>query len=152
MADDFAVQVPSDKCYLSTVRSFCRTLLTALVGDSSTESIDEVVLAVDECCANIIRHRSESLQDGRIRVEVRHMDGLVEFRLRAFCRPDDIACIKPRDLEDVRPGGLGTYIVNSVMDHVAFEDDQDQPGCLALLLTKRFDPTSGSIEPPKTEC
>ena len=49
----------------------------------------------------------------------------------------DIEKVKPRDLSDVRPGGLGTHFIREVMDEVVFLVSPE--GCGNLLkLVKRI--------------
>ncbi|HSV29369.1 MAG TPA: ATP-binding protein [Candidatus Omnitrophota bacterium] len=85
----------------------------------SMEVIQDVVLAVDEACQNIIRHAYQG-GDGDIRVQVAHEAGALVVRLIDYAPPVDVAKICPRALEDVRPGGLGTHFMRQVMDEVSF--------------------------------
>jgi anti-sigma regulatory factor (Ser/Thr protein kinase) len=62
----------------------------------------------------------------------------VRLRIGSFCRARDCAAIKPRELQDVRPGGLGTSFIERLMDRVAFEPEPDRPDCVALVLEKLF--------------
>lgn len=85
----------------------------------SEDVAHDVVLAVDEACQNIIRHAYGG-EDGAIQVQVRRDDGRLVVRLIDFAAPVDCARIEPRDLDDLRPGGLGTHFIRAVMDEVAF--------------------------------
>ena len=58
------------------------------------------------------------------------------FRIGDFCTPEDLPNIKPRDLSDVRPGGLGTHFIGEIMDRVGYEPEPGRPGRLALVLEK----------------
>jgi sigma-B regulation protein RsbU (phosphoserine phosphatase) len=133
----FAVSIPLDPLYLQSVRQFYGSVLEPRCG---AEEAGRIVLALDECCANVIRHRNPAIGDGSIHVEAEVGEAHAVFRLRAFCRRDDVSRIKPRDLEDVRPGGLGTHIVREVMDAVAFEPDAERPECVALVMRKTWTP------------
>jgi anti-sigma regulatory factor (Ser/Thr protein kinase) len=53
-------------------------------------------------------------------------------------RQVDPALIKSRDLEDIRPGGLGVFIIQSVMDAVAYQ--HRDTGGMRLMMAKRIDP------------
>jgi anti-sigma regulatory factor (Ser/Thr protein kinase) len=100
--------------------------------------LHDVVLAVDEACQNIIRHAYQG-GDGAIRVTVgRDAMGLV-INLIDFAPPVDVAKICPRALDDLRPGGLGTHFIRSVMDEVSFLPPPPGAGNL-LQLIKRIDP------------
>jgi sigma-B regulation protein RsbU (phosphoserine phosphatase) len=81
--------------------------------------VDDLVLAVDEACQNIIRHAYRG-DDGDIVVQLGCEAGHLVVRLIDFAPPVDVAAICPRSLDDVRPGGLGTHFIRTVMDEVAF--------------------------------
>lgn len=49
----------------------------------------------------------------------------------------DLSQIRSRDLEDIRPGGLGVFIIQSVMDAVAYQHRAE--GGMRLLMSKRVD-------------
>ena len=42
--------------------------------------------------------------------------------------------MRPRDLDDIRPGGLGTHFIREVMDRVAFLTPADGRGNLLELI------------------
>lgn len=90
-----------------------------LVGAADDEARD-IVLAVDEACQNIIRHAYGGTGDGDIVVELRRRPGRVVVLLRDFAEPIDVSQVKPRSLEELRPGGLGTHFMREVMDEVDF--------------------------------
>ena len=85
----------------------------------SPRTVADVSLAVDEACQNVIRHAYAGAP-GEIVVAVeRQTDDLV-VHIRDFAREIDPAQVKPRDLEDLRPGGLGTHFIREVMDATDF--------------------------------
>ena len=45
-----------------------------------------------------------------------------------FAENVDIDTIKSRDLEDIRPGGLGVHIIHQVMDSVEYKNNTDGKG------------------------
>ncbi len=83
-------------------------------------TVHDVVIAVDEACQNIIRHAYGDGQIGDIIIEVTRRGDTLLFYLRDFARPVDTDKIGPRDLDDMRPGGLGTHFIRTVMDEVEF--------------------------------
>lgn len=97
-----------------------------------------IVLAVDEACANIIRHSYEGAVDKPILCEGQLEDGTISFILRDFGKKVDPSCIQSRDLGDVRPGGLGVHFMRKVMDTVEFEDCGAGGTCLTMR--KRLPP------------
>lgn len=95
----------------------------------------DVVLAVDEACQNIIRH-AYSGRDGDIVVQMGRDDHALMVRLIDFAPPVDIARIAPRPLDEVRPGGLGTHFIRSVMDEVEFLPPPQGAGNLLQMIKR----------------
>jgi sigma-B regulation protein RsbU (phosphoserine phosphatase) len=96
----------------------------------------DVVLAVDEACQNIIRHAYKGA-DGDIAVQLSKDGDRLVVRLIDFAPPVDATKICPRALDDLRPGGLGTHFIRSVMDEVAFLPPPE--GCGNMLqMVKRM--------------
>ncbi|MDA1001127.1 MAG: ATP-binding protein [bacterium] len=114
------MRIPAEPCCLrlmrATVESFC-----AAAGMDEKAGC-RVVLAVDEACTNIIRHSYEGPCEKPIVCEGRIENGDIVIVLRDFGKKVDPARIQPRDLSDVRPGGLGVHFIREVMDDVTFED------------------------------
>jgi sigma-B regulation protein RsbU (phosphoserine phosphatase) len=77
----------------------------------------QLVLAIDEACANIIRHAYGGCGQGRISLSIERHRGRLRFRLRDDAPAVDPGCVKPRDLSECRPGGLGINIIDEIMDH-----------------------------------
>lgn len=99
----------------------------------------DVVLAVDEACQNIIRHAYGCCgRDGDIRVRMTREGECLAVRLIDSAPPVDCATIAPRSLDELRPGGLGTHFIRSVMDRVEFHPAPSGPGNM-LVMTKRID-------------
>ena len=103
--------------------------------DATAQSI---VLAVDEACQNIIVHGYKGRADGEIVLGVfRRRDGIL-VRLRDFAPPVDPAKIKPRALDDIRPGKLGSHFMYEIMDSVEYRPSPDGTGNL-LEMIRRMD-------------
>ncbi len=101
-------------------------LIRAAVGESSRlvgcsdEVARDVTLAVDEACQNIIRHAYKDIPEGEIVIEISRKGGELVILLKDFAPTIDPKTVKPRNLEDIRPGGLGTHLIREIMDEVAF--------------------------------
>jgi anti-sigma regulatory factor (Ser/Thr protein kinase) len=112
-----------------TIKSHPRHLaeVRALVRHAAAEAaLDEqttfnLMLAVDEACANIIRHAYAGDTSQDIIIQASVSDDAVEFRLRDFGRQVDPECMKSRNLEDVRPGGLGCFLIRHAFDEVKYD-------------------------------
>ena len=97
----------------------------------------DIVIAVDEACQNVIRHAYGGSPDGEITLEIRLRGNALIIRLRDFAETIDVSTVKPRDLDDLKPGGLGTHFIREVMDEVAFIQPPSGGGNL-LRMVKRL--------------
>lgn len=98
--------------------------------------VGDIVLAVDEACQNVIRHAYGGESEGEISIELRKRPDAMVIIIRDFADPVDVSKIKPRDLEDIRPGGLGTHLIHEVMDEVDFLPPPIDGGNLLRLVKK----------------
>jgi len=127
-------------------------LVRAAVGKTSQlcglsgDAVHDVVIAVDEAIQNIIRHAYGGAEDGAVELEIVRKPsangtepggGEIIILLRDYAEPVDVSKIKPRDLKDVRPGGLGTHFIREVMDAVDFMIPPKDGGNL-LRMVKRL--------------
>lgn len=98
--------------------------------------VGDIVMAVDEACQNVIRHAYGGECDGDISIELRQRSDAMIIIIRDFADPVDVSKIKPRDIDDIRPGGLGTYLIQQVMDEVDFLPPPIDGGNLLRLVKK----------------
>jgi sigma-B regulation protein RsbU (phosphoserine phosphatase) len=98
----------------------------------------DIVLAVDEACQNIIRHAYCGDPEGSIVLEMERRDDELVVSLRDFAPEVDASRIRPRDLDDVRPGGLGTHFIRECMDRADFVPPPEGRGNL-LRMVKRIE-------------
>jgi len=104
----------------------------------SAKSTADIVLATDEACQNIIRHAYGGESDGVIEFEIEHRGDALVFSLVDHAPTIDPSQVQPRDLDDIRPGGLGTHFIRRVMDEVEFLDPPSGRGNL-LRMVRRID-------------
>ena len=93
---------------------------TALASGCNAKVAAELVLAVNEACMNIIQHAYKGDCSGAIVLEILNNGSELEFHLTDFAAPVDLAAIKPRPLDEIRPGGLGTHFIGSIMDEYVY--------------------------------
>jgi len=130
----FQLRVTAKANRLRLIRNAVRET-ASFCGFSGTDTAD-IVLAVDEACQNVIRHAYGHEGEGDISIEIRNRgDALILF-IRDFADPVDISKIKPRDLDELRPGGLGTHLIGEVMDEVDFLPPPIDGGNLLRLMKK----------------
>lgn len=125
----------SEPANLRAVRAALSDALTRAHVDEKLVQL--LILVIDEACANIIRHAYQGDPDGKIELKVSIKGAELEFLLRDFAAPVDRSCIKPRDLDEIRPGGLGINLIDSVMDRWQLRKPASGVGNV-MVLAKRF--------------
>lgn len=129
------LNIPSQPDRLKLVRNAISQ--AALFCDCNDKIAQDVVIAVDEALQNVIRHAYSNRADGEIKVTVRRTEENLMVFIRDYADTIDVDKVKPRDLDDVKPGGLGTHFIREVMDEVTFLPPPDGRGNL-LKLVKRI--------------
>jgi anti-sigma regulatory factor (Ser/Thr protein kinase) len=121
-------------------RPDCLRLVRAVVqeaGDASgcnAECVSQIVMAVDEACQNIIRHAYLGDPGGEIVVDIGRQNDSIVVHLLDFAAPVDVSTIKPRRLDELKPGGLGTHFIHACMDECGFLTPPSGAGnCLRLV-------------------
>ena len=133
-AAPLALRFPARPDEMRRVRDALRERLRAWRLDD--ECASDVVMAVDEACQNVIRHAYRGEPDGVIELEVRCSGDELQISVRDFAPPVDPARIRPRPLDELRPGGLGTHLIRSAMDHTEFGKPPSGPGNLLRMVKK----------------
>jgi anti-sigma regulatory factor (Ser/Thr protein kinase) len=90
-----------------------------------------LVLALQEACANVIRHGGIDL----LRVTVELERGEAVIRVHDYCAAEHAACLSAEPPTQLRPGGLGMHLIRSSTDDARLEPEGG--GRLALVLRKR---------------
>jgi sigma-B regulation protein RsbU (phosphoserine phosphatase) len=103
---------------LRSVREVVRR--EALGRGCTAECASDIVMAVDEACQNIIRHAYAGRGEGEIVLEIERAGDDLLVSLRDFAPTVDPSRVQPRDLDDLRPGGLGTHLIRELMDGASF--------------------------------
>jgi sigma-B regulation protein RsbU (phosphoserine phosphatase) len=110
----------------------------------------DIALAVDEACQNIIRHAYGGECDGRIQLRVRRKPTCLEVELVDFAPAVDQDKCKGRRLEDLRPGGLGVHFMHALTDRVEFLEPPPGAGN-RLVLSKSLPDRRARRAPDKAE-
>lgn len=134
--DHLRLTIPSHPKYLQLVRKMVKKI-TAINGISKKESAD-IILAVDEACANIIRHGYQNQPHGTIHLYFDVCQTELGITIEDFGCQWDPEKLRPRDLDEIRPGGLGIHMMQCVMDCVNFESGSGDGNRVRMI--KRFKP------------
>lgn len=108
------------KTSLPKIREFVRDQLSAY--DVQPLISDQLVLAMDEACANSIIHQHRCDENDNIELVIYRKGNEIHFELRDVGIPFNIKQYKPEDLENAiqarKKGGLGIMLITKIMDEV----------------------------------
>ena len=105
------------------LRRLRREIESTLADTSARDIIMSVCLAVDEATQNIIRHAFPADSSGTIQVSGYLADGLLHISLLDDAPLIDLDKVRPRDLDDLREGGLGTHFIMEITEHAEWLHD-----------------------------
>tara|TARA_B100001113_G_C20686010_1_gene438556 strand:+ start:91 stop:528 length:438 start_codon:yes stop_codon:yes gene_type:complete len=130
---DFLVNSAS----LKDVRSFSREVFDKLKLNPDLK--EELVLAIAEAAQNIVKHayKDVSTTTDRMVVRISCNEKLLEISFFDKGKPVEKEKIKHRAIDDIKPGGLGTFFIQQIMDSIVFKDGED-PWINNLVLTKKL--------------
>jgi len=110
-------QFPAHARELGPTRAMTRMVLNNHGWHS--DIVEDIVLAIDEACQNIIRHAYHGECHDPIILHIELNNDALVVVLEDRAPTVDPACMKPRALDDIRPGGLGCHFMRQVMDSVS---------------------------------
>ena len=130
---DFVV----DSSNLKEVRTFSREVFEKI--NLPQEQKDELVLAIAEAAQNIVKHAYKGVEEttDTMQIKISLKDGELEIGFFDKGKPVVPENIQHRKLDDIKPGGLGTFFIKQIMDGAVFK--KDQKGWVNhLILTKKI--------------
>ena len=122
---------------LREIRIFSREVFNKI--EIPQDQKDELVLAIAEAAQNIVKHAYKDVQEttDKMEIKISLKDGKLEigfFDKGKAVVPENI---QHRQLDDIKPGGLGTFFIKQIMDGAVFK--KDQKGWVNhLVLTKKI--------------
>jgi serine/threonine-protein kinase RsbW len=122
---------------LKDVRNFCRGVFEKLQIQDDLK--DELVLAIAEAAQNIVKHAFKNAADANelMVVQISCENNKLQIAFYDRGTPVDPKKVKHREIDNVKPGGLGTFFIQEIMDAVEFKDGK-KPWINHLVLTKQL--------------
>ncbi len=131
MKDPVIVTVQSDPRYLTAVRAVAARM--AELGGIAEEDGEQIKLAVDEACTNVIRYAYNGDTGGKIIVKFRITKKRFSVVIEDKGVKADPEFVKGRSLDDLRPGGLGIHLIRRAFDVVEFDEKKKNGNRLILI-------------------
>ena len=130
---DFLVSTAS----LKEVRTFSREVFEKI--NLPQDQKDELVLAIAEAAQNIVKHAYKDIAETSDRMEIKISLKDSDLEIGFFDNGKAVIPenIQHRKLDDIKPGGLGTFFIKQIMDAAVFKKDQKE-WVNHLVLTKKI--------------
>tara|TARA_B100001765_G_scaffold208728_1_gene168135 strand:- start:54 stop:464 length:411 start_codon:yes stop_codon:yes gene_type:complete len=121
---------------LKDVRTFAREVFNKFSALENHK--DELVLAIAEAAQNIVKHAYNNQEtEDKMEIKISCKNGELEIGFFDKGKPVVPENIQHRKLDDIKPGGLGTYFIKEIMDEAIFK--KNQKGWVNhLILTKKI--------------
>lgn len=124
------LRIPSKAEWVAVARLAVAAVANRL--NFSIEDIEDVKLAVAEACTNCIQHAHGSDQ---IEITCETESDALTVRVRDYGRGTRPEAISSRRVDEPRVGGLGVFLIRSLMDSVEYDVHPDRG--TNLVMTKK---------------
>ena len=127
---------------LPIIRDFVHDWLN--VSEVTGKTANQIVLAVDEACANCIIHHHKCDAKNTIEVCMYKQGNSVLIEIKDTGNAFRIDEYKPHAINDNirnrKKGGLGIFLINQIMDEIEI---QEETSCFIYKFTKHISPNEG---------
>ena len=127
----FEIRLTSDPRWLSVLRAAVGQV--GQLAGLTPQAVDQLKLAVDEACANIMVHGYQGKRGQPIVATFSLHPDRLEVVLRDFGKQVPPDSIRPLAPDASRPGGLGVHLIHACMDEVAYEAANGEGMVLRLV-------------------
>ncbi|WP_350431939.1 ATP-binding protein [Shewanella sp. H8] len=100
----------------------------------SEDKVNEIVLAVDEACANVIRHGYHMSNKGCLELEISSGDDHALFVIKDVCSQITGKQLTPPENDLCEPGGLGLCLIYHVAETVRLIPHNGKGNWLELMI------------------
>ena len=109
---------------LKEVRTFSREVFEKI--NLPQEQKDELVLAIAEAAQNIVKHAYKDVEEtnDKMQIKISFKGNQLEIGFFDKGKPVIPENIQHRKLDDIKPGGLGTFFIKQIMDEAIFKKNQ----------------------------
>ena len=118
--DKLKITIPGKPEYLTMVRLAIGSIATT--AGFSLDDIEDIKVAVSEACTNAIKH---SL-DNKFGVTFEVLENGLAIEIQDNGKGCDVDCLGKPDLENPKENGLGIFIIQTLMDEVSIESENNK--------------------------
>ena len=135
MKDLAVIKIQSDPKYLSVIRTV--TVKMGELQGLSESAIEDIKLGVDEACSNVIKHAYGGDIHQSILVKYKMTSRGFEVLIEDHGMKVQPESIEGRNLDDIRPGGLGVHLIKRAFDIFQFDQKKRKGNRLRLVRFKK---------------
>jgi serine/threonine-protein kinase RsbW len=126
--DVVELRVPCKAEWVALVRLSVAAVASRL--NFSIDEIEDIKIAVAEACTNAIQHAKDC---PFIEIKCEAIPGGLRIGVRDYGRGTRADAIRSRELEDERVGGLGVFLIRSLMDDTHYDVHPDDGTHLVMV-------------------
>ena len=130
--EQVTLRVPSDLRYGEATRAYLDTLTRRLEEETATPSLNaHVISAFGEAFNNVVWHAYGGQRTGEVEITVEVAPAGITVKIADRGSSFDIDSVEDPDLPSMPEGGLGLWIIRSLMSTVTYE--RGEPNVITMV-------------------
>ena len=114
------MEIPANPDYVSILRLTTSGIANKL--GFSMDDIEDMKVAVSEACSNAVKHS----EDNKVSINFNLLNNGIQIEIIDNGKGYDVDAIETPDLSNPKEGGLGLFIIQTLMDEVDIESRGNQ--------------------------
>ncbi len=114
------MEIPANPDYVSILRLTTSGIANKL--GFSMDDIEDMKVAVSEACSNAVKHS----EDNKVSINFNLLNNGIQIEIIDNGKGYDVDAIETPDLSNPKEGGLGLFIIQTLMDEVNIESKGNQ--------------------------
>jgi len=114
------MEIPANPDYVSILRLTTSGIANKL--GFSMDDIEDMKVAVSEACSNAVKHS----EDNKVSINFNLLNNGIQIEIIDNGKGYDVDSIETPDLSNPKEGGLGLFIIQTLMDEVNIESKGNQ--------------------------
>lgn len=124
---------------LEAIRDYVRT--KASESGLSELKVNNIILAVDEACSNLIHYSIKFDKNKQLRINIQSNGNKFIVTIQDKGKPFDPLSVKSPDMEkyfkEFKHGGLGIHIIKKIVDNIEYKASSNPNDYNSLILTMK---------------
>lgn len=126
--DGVELRVPCKAEWVALVRLSVAAVASRL--NFTIDEVEDIKIAVAEACTNAIQHARGS---DCIEIKCDSAEGGLRISVRDYGRGTLAEAIRARNMDEERAGGLGVFLIRSLMDEVRYDVEPERGTHLVMV-------------------